>query len=273
VFGAVYRDAVRELEPFLTPDRLAVVARHNPGWRPERFDAAGYLRTSELRYDAALELFERHRDAADSALRFLDIGGFLGALPLALTRLGARVTLSEKYGYYHGAFDELRDLLVAEGVEVWDLDLSEPLESTPAARFDLVAAMAILEHLPSSPRALLLNAKSLLDEGGRLVVDVPNIAYWPKRVGLLRGISPLPAIGDVYDAETPFTGHHHEYTVAELVEVLTRSGLAVDEVRTLNYTPWPDRRFFRRLVADWPRRRFASMREVVLACARRDSES
>ena len=72
----------------------------------------------------------------------------MGALPLAMARLGAQVTLSENYGYYEGAFDELRDYLAAEGVEIWNLDLSEPLESVPEERFDLVAAMAILEHLP-----------------------------------------------------------------------------------------------------------------------------
>ena len=270
-FGAVYREAVRDLAPFLTPDRLEVIARHNPGWRPERFDAVAYLETSEARYAAALAVFERNGgQAAGEELRVLDVGGFMGPLPLALVRLGARVTLSEHYDYYDGAFDELRDYLIGQGVEVWDLDLSEALDSQPDDRFDLVLAMAILEHLPSSPRPLLLNARGLLAEAGRLVVDVPNIAYWPKRVGLLRGISPLPAMADVYHAEAPFTGHHHEYTVAELTQVLTWSGLAVEEVVTLNYTPWPDGPFWRRIAADWPRRRFASLREVLLACASRD---
>jgi SAM-dependent methyltransferase len=179
------------------------------------------------------------------------------------------VTLSERYDYYDGAFDELRDFLAGEGVEIWDLDLSEPLEPLPSERFDLVAAMAILEHLAHSPRPLLRNAHALLAEGGRLVADVPNIAYWPVRLGLLRGRSPLAPIRDIYEAQTPFTGHHHEYTAAELAAVLEWSGFAVDELQTLNYTPWPDRRLSRRLVADWPRRRFASMREVLLACARR----
>lgn len=270
-FGPVYREAVRDLAPFLTPDRLEVIARHNPGWRPERFDAVAYLETSEARYAAALAVFERNGgQAAGEELRVLDVGGFMGPLPLALVRLGARVTLSEHYAYYDGAFDELRDYLIAQGVEVWDLDLSEALGSPPDERFDLVLAMAILEHLPSSPRPLLLNARGLLDEAGRFVVDVPNIAYWPKRVGLLRGISPLPAMADVYHAESPFTGHHHEYTAAELAQVLTWSGLAVEEVVTLNYTPWPDGPFWRRIAADWPRRRFASLREVLLACASRD---
>ncbi len=184
-FGRVYREAAADIVPFLTPERLEVIGRHNPGWKPGRFDASAYLETSEIRYAAALAAFERHGgEAVEGPLRVLDVGGFMGALPLAMARLGAQVTLSENYGYYEGAFDELRDYLAAEGVEIWNLDLSEPLESVPADRFDLVAAMAILEHLPSSPRPLLLNAKALLAESGRLVVDVPNIAYWPNRVGL-----------------------------------------------------------------------------------------
>ena len=270
-FGPVYREAVKDIAPFLTPDRLEVIARHNPGWRPERFDAVAYLETSEARYAPALSVFERNGGrAASEELRVLDVGGFMGTLPLALARLGARVTLSEHYDYYEGAFDELRDYLLEQGVEVWDLDLSEPLGSQPDDRFDLVLAMAILEHLPSSPRPLLLNARGFLAETGRLVVDVPNIAYWPKRIGLLRGISPLPLMADIYGAEAPFTGHHHEYTTAELAQVLTWSGLAVDEVVTLNYTPWPDDRFWRRIAADWPRRWFGSFREVLLACASSD---
>jgi 2-polyprenyl-3-methyl-5-hydroxy-6-metoxy-1,4-benzoquinol methylase len=271
-FSQAYRDTVREILPFLTPNRLEVIGRHNPGWKPERFDVSAYLETSEVRYAAALDLFRRHGGrAVREPLRFLDVGGFMGALPLALARLGAQVTLAEKYDYYGGAFDDLRAHLEQEGVEVWDVDLSEPLDSAPADRFDLIAAMAVLEHLPSSPRPLLLNARALLDDSGRLVVDVPNIAYWPNRIGLLRGVSPLPSIADVYNAESPYTGHHHEYTAAELADVLTWSGLTVDEIVTLNYTPWPDRRLLRRLLADWPRKHFASMREVVLACAARRS--
>jgi SAM-dependent methyltransferase len=265
-FAGAYRQAVREIVPFLTPERVQVVARHNPGWGS--FDFTAYLEHSEVRYQAALDLYARHAGQALPS-RFLDIGGFLGAFPLALCRLGVHVVLTERYDYYGGAFDELRDLLSGEGVEIWDFDFTEPLdEPLPAERFDLAAAMAILEHLANSPRPLLRNALALLDEGGRLVADVPNIAYWPVRVQLLLGGSPLPPIRDIYGAEPPFTGHHHEYTAAELAAVLDWSGFLVDEVVTLNYSPWSDRRLLRRLALEWPRR-FASMREVVLACARR----
>jgi SAM-dependent methyltransferase len=264
-FATAYAEAVRAIVPFLTPERLETLARHNPGWR--HFDLAAYLENSRVRYQAALDVFARHTSMS-LPTRFLDIGGFLGAFPLALCRLGVRVTLTERYDYYGGSLDELRDFLVAEGVEVWDNDLTEPLEPLPGERFDLVAAMAILEHLAHSPRPLLRNAHALLSENGRLVCDVPNIGYWPVRIGLLRGRSPLAPIADIYEAQVPFTGHHHEYTTDELAAVLEWSGFAVDELLTLNYTPWPGGRLHPRRVAGWPRR-FASLREVVLACARR----
>jgi SAM-dependent methyltransferase len=274
-FRRAYRQAVDDVLPFLSDERLAVVARHNPGWRPGAFDFTAYLRTSEVRYVTALQAFERNGGSTGDgeALRALEVGGFMAAFPLALARLGVRAALSEKYGYYYGAFDELRDYVAGQGVEVWDLDLTEPVEPFPQERFDLVTAMAILEHLAHSPRVMLEQCRDLLAPGGHLVIEVPNIAYWPRRVGMLMGISPMPRIEDVFHAELPFTGHHREYTIAELRAVLQWSGLEVEDLVTYNYTPWPDRRLHRRLLADLPRRTLPSMRELLLACARRSPDA
>ena len=269
-FRRAYRQAVADIVPFLTADRLAVVARHNPGWDPGAFDHVAYLRTSEVRYVTALQTFERNGGAAGGGvLRTLEVGGFMAAFPLALARLGLRATLSEEYGYYYGAFDELRDYVAAEGVEIWDLDLTQPIDPFPSDRFDLVTAMAILEHLAHSPKVMLSNCRDLLGSGGKFVLDVPNIAYWPIRAGLLRGVSPLPPIAHVFHSEAPFTGHHREYTESELRDVLEWSGLGIDELLTYNYSPWPDKRLHMRLIADLPRTAFRSMRELLLVCARR----
>ena len=70
---------------------------------------------------------------------------------------GFPVTLSEKFAYYYGAFDDLRGFLEGEGIEVWDEDLTEPLDPPRAERFELVTALAILEHLASTPRPLMEN--------------------------------------------------------------------------------------------------------------------
>lgn len=270
-FRSAYAGAVRDVLPFLTPDRLRAVARHNPGWHPEAFDFASYLRASEARYVRALELFLRAGGgAAGGALRTLEVGGFMATFPLALARVGARATLSEKYGYYYGAFDELRDFLVAEGVEVWDLDLTEPLADAPAGGFDLVTNMAMLEHLPNSPRPLMENMRALLAPTGHLVLDVPNIAYWHKRLRALRGRSIHPSLRDVLDAEVPFTGHHREYTIDEVRSLLEWTGFTPVTLETVSYSPDPGRSplglAYKALwdVLD----RFPALREVIVACAR-----
>jgi hypothetical protein len=58
-------------------------------------------------------------------------------------------------------------------------------------------------------------------------VEVPNIAYWPRRVDLLRGRSPLVPAQVIFESSVPFTGHHHEYTRAELSAVLERAGYGI----------------------------------------------
>ena len=123
--------------------------------------------------------------------------------------------------------------------------------------------MAIIEHLANSPRPLLENARGLLEPEGRVVVEAPNIAYWPKRYGLLRGRSPHPPMRQIFDSEPPFTGHHHEYTQGELREVMEWSGLRVEAETSFNYTPQDVPARWRPLLT-WPARR-PGCREVLMA--------
>ena len=74
-------------------------------------------------------------------------------------------------------------------------------------------------------------------EAGHLYIEVPNIAYWPKRVEmLLRGTTPLVPIGVIYAAREPFIGHCHEYTLAELRALCELSGLELVEEFAYNYS-------------------------------------
>lgn len=265
-FRREYRRAIGDLLPLLTPDRIEVLGEHNPGWGAG-YDVRAYLEASEVRYVQALELAEAVAPSCSTG-SVLDIGGFMGAFPLALARTGAKVTLSEKYDYYYGAFDPVRDLLVSEGISVWDADLTEPFSSSGGERFDLVTAMAIIEHLANSPRPMLENARELLGPRGRLLIEAPNVAYWPKRIGLLLwGQSPLAPIKHVYDSKPPFTGHHHEYTQAELRDVLEWTGMEVEAEIAFNYTPQDVPRLWRPLIS-WPSRR-KNGREVLMSVGRK----
>ena len=88
-FGEVYEQAVRDVVPYLDADTLNRLGAHNPGWKADRFDAIGYLNTSKARYQRTLDIYDQQQGKPIPGLRFLDVGGFLGAFPLALARLGA----------------------------------------------------------------------------------------------------------------------------------------------------------------------------------------
>lgn len=264
-FRSVYSAAVADVLPFLGREKLTGLARHNPGWGPDRHDVGGYLRASVTRYAMALELFAKAGGTLHE-LRVLDIGGFMGALPLTLARMGARTTLTERYDYYDGAFDDLRGYLVDAGVEIWDLDLTGPVDLPEPRQFGLVTNMALLEHLAHSPRPVMENTAVALAPGGRVLVEVPNLAYWPKRVSLLAGRTVHPPLPDVYAAQEPFTGHHREYTRHDLEQLFELSGFVLDRMATFNYTE-PDVPPRGPLwLMDLPRRVVPSAREVLLAC-------
>lgn len=269
-FHARFRQSVQDVLPFFGEAELHLIARHNPAWGPGRFDLAGYLGASEIRYGQALRLFNAGaaRGAGLKAAKVLDVGGFMAVFPLTLARCGVTVALAEKYGYYAGAFDRLADFLRAEGITIHDEDFSES-EVDVGERFDLVTNMAVLEHLASSPRQMLLNMKRHLQPQGRLLLEVPNLAYWPKRVQLLRGQTIHPDIQVVYDAEVPFIGHHREYTMDDLRRLAQLAGFELDEMVSFNYTPWQDRSLKQRLFLIWPTRVFPSCREVLMALLRK----
>lgn len=229
-FGAAYSRAVDDVLRYWTPEMQAEISAHNIGWHPSRYRFDTYLRASTVRYYNA---YRRVVTAPDQ--RLCDVGGFWGVFPLALQRLGFRVAMTEALRYYSSSFSGLFEYLASEGVEIIDYDPFEPASPLPG-EFEGIFVMAVLEHYPHSLRDFMTNVLAGLAPAGRLHIEVPNIAYWPKRMSLLRGRSPLPAIGDVYASRLPFTGHHHEFTEAELRHLVQLSGLRVLAFDTYNYS-------------------------------------
>src|SRR5271166_160716 len=219
-FTDAYMRSVDDVMRFVTPERQAVIATHNVSLAPGLFDLGLYLRASVRRYGELVRLVNAHARHGPDGVRALEVGGFLGAYPLALARLGIPVTLVEHYGYYHGAFDDLAAYLGSAGVEIWDADFTKALD-TPASRYTLVTNMAMLEHLADSPKVLMDNLALATDEHGLLVVEVPNIAYYPKRRQALMGRSIHAELAAVYRSAVPYTGHHREYTRRDRLRALT----------------------------------------------------
>lgn len=230
-FRQTYLRSAEDVLRFWTPEMQTEISRHNVGWRKERTDFKGYLRNSELRYWIAFDMVSRN----GVINTWCDIGGFFGAYPLTLRRLGVAVAMTEALRYYSDSFSPLFAYLRQEGVEIIDHDPFEQ-DAWDGRGFDVVSAMAVLEHYPHSPKRFLEFMRSIVAPTGRLYIEVPNIAFWPRRWALLKGRSPLPSAQDIYQSEVPFTGHHHEYTMQELHQLAALAELRIVEEESFNYS-------------------------------------
>lgn len=227
-FALAYRTVVGEVREFWAPEMQEEVALHNRGWAVGSYDFIQYLDVSIDRYYAAY-------CGVEGAGSVLDVGGMWGVLPMTLRRFGIAADMTECLRFYSGAFDALFDHIRASGVRVNDADPFEP-DFDLGHDLDAITLMAVLEHYPNSLRALFENVRRALRPGGRLFIEVPNIAYWVHRARLAVGHSPLPGADVVYRSAVPFTGHHHEFTSSELRAVLDLAGFRVSRLSTLTYS-------------------------------------
>lgn len=230
-FQQAYFRSVEDVLRFWTPEMQVEISRHNAAWQIGHTDFEGYLKNSELRYWIAFQM------AYGNGLvnSWCDVGGFFGAYPLTLRRLGVAAAMTEALVYYSDCFSPLFDYLRQEGVEVIDHDPFVDA-SLDGRHFDVVSAMAVLEHYPHSPKCFMEFMCSIVAPEGQLFIEVPNIAYWPRRWALLRGRSPLPPVEYIYNSKVPFTGHHHEYTMQDLHQLAAIAKLQVVEERFFNYS-------------------------------------
>lgn len=231
-FRATYDRSVDEVLTFLTPEMQHEMASHNRAWGAEQTDFEVYLRASWTRYFRCYA----HLAADPGARTVCDVGGFWGALPIALCRMGYEVTMTESLKYYSRTFDHLFDFIRSNGVRIVDHDPFDAREAL-AGSFDFVTVMAVLEHYPHSLRAFMDQMTRAMATEGRIYLEVPNIAFWDKRVQMLFGRTPLVPLADIYESEVPFIGHHHEFTRHELRELARLSGLEIVAEEAFNYTP------------------------------------
>lgn len=75
-------------------------------------------------------------------------------------------------------------------------------------KYDDIYLLAILEHI-QWPSIFIKKVYKILNKGGRVIIEVPNVSWLPHRISLLQGKFPITAptigvIAGVYDEHTRF---------------------------------------------------------------------
>ena len=97
----------------------------------------------------------------------------------------------------------------------------------PEDHFDVVALMAVIEHLHESPREILNAAGRHLRDDGILCITMPNSVNARKRLDVLRGRTNYPNADQFYRCVGPWRGHVREYTLGETVRLCRAAGYSV----------------------------------------------
>lgn len=155
----------------------------------------------------------------------LEVGSLFGTFAGPLARLGYDVTAVDRYRQFEGALDGYINDLRSSGVDVVATGVEDEAATIARlGRFDAVISMAVIEHIPHTPRDFLMSLAGRVRPGGILALDTPNIAqYWHRR-RLQAGRSIHQDIARQFFATIPFEGHHREYTAAEMKWMLEQVG-------------------------------------------------
>ncbi|MCC6522777.1 MAG: methyltransferase domain-containing protein [Polyangiaceae bacterium] len=184
--------------------------------------------------DAATEAGARHRYRVEEVNRaltravgrprtVLDVGCGIGLNGAWARRNGARVTGLE---LAPTALAAARTRLE----EVLAVDIRDPAALARALagrKFDVLFFGDVLEHLVD-PGAVLRSLLPYLEDGGHVLVSVPNVAAWPVRLELLRGRFRYTESGILDETHLRF------FTRETLTDLVGRAGL---EVLRLEHNP------------------------------------
>jgi 2-polyprenyl-3-methyl-5-hydroxy-6-metoxy-1,4-benzoquinol methylase len=210
-------DALISLMPTYDPSKMDP---HDGYLGREYFTA--YLRQSITRVSHLIESLHRLGVTSGSVL---EVGSLFGQFAISLRRLGFDVTVVDRYRAYDGAFDGYVDFMRSSGVCVVETNRTDENGLIGSlGQFDVVICMAVIEHIPHTPRELLRTLTSHVVTGGVLALDTPNIASYWKRNALSKGLSIHQPIESQFLCAIPYEGHHREYTAAEMEWMLRQVG-------------------------------------------------
>lgn len=222
------------VRPLLESLNIEEIAKFNAGFKRYKENPFAIMEGEKLRYVRVLEMITNARKTGN----ICDLGTFVPYLPIMLASLGYEVTIVDHFKFYGPHFEsEIRSITAKKSIKVVDLDiLNDGFE--PLGSHDIVLLMAVLEHLNGTPKALMQKIRSLCRQDGFVLIEVPNIVEFSKRIQMILGRSPLPDYATYFESAYPFMGHNREMTISEVLYLMNRTGFNVQQLFCYDYAPY-----------------------------------
>lgn len=197
-----------------------------------------YVDMEVNRYIKVLNHITTELDPHREKLDVCDYGCMLPFLPTALSELGYKVTVVDRYEFYGDAFkNTLTKFCNENNLKILDLDiLNDPFD--PIKKSDISINLAVVEHLNGSPKEFIKKIRNRTKEDGLFIFDVPNIANFVKRIRSLMGYSPLDDYNDYLHAPYPYMGHNREMTVDEVEILMSTVNFEIQHIETYDFNPF-----------------------------------
>jgi hypothetical protein len=155
-----------------------------------------------------------------------DFGSFSGIMAVALSKLGFKVIVVEKFDLYYGALDPIKKFLLNNNCEIIDYDSVVDTVTLPYS-VDLSLSMALVEHLIGSPKNYFNNIKN--NTSKLVLLEIPNIASFYKRIKFLfKGEGVFDDYDNIFNSHYPYFGHNHEYNLKELEYLVNYLGQKIE---------------------------------------------
>ncbi len=158
--------------------------------------------------------------------KILDIGTGSGIVPIFFKKKNYNVITIDNFETGGNALSNI-NLFEIKNKNV-DLNKGHlPFEDN---EFDVINMGDVIEHLPNSPKKVMIECNRVLKKNGHILISTPNSIRLINRLKLMFGNSVWPKIETFYFKDYNET-HHHEYTLKELKFVLNDNGFSIDKIK------------------------------------------